>query len=329
MLNTRVDSLPVHAHSSAWIGVGGASTPLYCDFNSVNYEGGIIGIPYNVVQSGQGHMVQVHFTDYGDESDPGPYLMPNTPPKVEGSAYGGPDANGELGGPNGSGDGHCLVLDVANHRTYELFVATPNSDGSWDAASGCMFDLNSNAERTPGWTSSCASGWSLFGPLAKYAEYASGQGFKHAIGINWNKSSKTYFWPANHAAGSVSYPAAPAMGAYMRLKANVDISQAPPQAKAILQALKTYGAFIHQNGSAGYLNGDANTGWVPEQLKWIRQNITLGQMEFVDVSSLMISPNTAQARQPSGGASSTSTGDQGSTTAAAVHHTDSRPRAKN
>src|SRR5262249_9393526 len=131
-----------------------------------------------------------------------------------------------------------------------------------------------------------------------------------------------YNWPANHLAGSNS--GGPPMGAYLRLKSNVDISQAPPQAQIVLQAMKTYGCIIQENGTVGYLNGDANVGWDHTQLKWIRNSLTLNDLEFVDVSSLEISPNTAQASQ-SGPASISSISSALATVSA--HHTNSAARA--
>ena len=77
-------------------------------------------------------------------SDPGAYPIP-------------PDALIE-GGSQSSGDRHVLVLDCDNCILYELFSAYPQPDGSWQAGSGAIFDLTSNALRTNGWTSADAAG---------------------------------------------------------------------------------------------------------------------------------------------------------------------------
>jgi hypothetical protein len=327
MLNTPVTSLPVHPMSDTWIGLMTSSDnfpggPLYCDFNS-NTDA-LYGIPYTVVQPGQGKLVPVSF-DVADESDPGPYLMPaNNQPHIEGSVPGNPDANGELGtttNQDSGTDGHVLVLDVQNKRTYELIGATPNGDGSWHAYAGAIFDLTSNLERTPGITSACAYGYSLLIPLAKYEEVKSGA-IKHAISINTKNSSHAYVWPANHQAGGSS--SFPPMGTYMRLKASSAarlIPQAPPQSKIILQALATYGAITTQNSGSysGFLNGDSNAGWDPTDLHWIKDNAKISDLEVIDVSSLEISPSTAQASQGSGGAS---------VPANAQQHTSGAARAK-
>src|SRR5262249_53101606 len=142
----------------------------------------------------------------------------------------------------------------------------------------------------------------------------------------WECSSAKYRWPGNHTAGSAGSNNPP-MAAYLRLKANFDVSQATPQAKIILQAMKTYGCVIQENGTHGYLNGDVNTGWKPDDLHWIKDHVKLNNLEFITVSNLEIAPNTAQANQPSGPGSVASTGSSGMSVAAA-HHTHSAARAR-
>ena len=50
------------------------------------------------------------------------------------------------GGPQSTGDRHVLVVDRDACRDYELYAASPTGTG-WDAGSGAIFDLNSNAMR--------------------------------------------------------------------------------------------------------------------------------------------------------------------------------------
>src|SRR4051794_13532933 len=47
--NTRVDTLPVHARSDAYIASIGASTGIRTDFGAAIFEGAPIGIPYVTV----------------------------------------------------------------------------------------------------------------------------------------------------------------------------------------------------------------------------------------------------------------------------------------
>ena len=73
--NTPVDKLPLDPDWAAYINPlspGTGCTPI-----SAPYGTRKIGIPYVVVSGGQ-TMVPIHFVEYGDESDPGPYPVPGT-----------------------------------------------------------------------------------------------------------------------------------------------------------------------------------------------------------------------------------------------------------
>jgi hypothetical protein len=121
--NTSVADLSLDPNSTAFINTIGPTRGLHPDFGSGTWDGGPIGIPYNVVGASEPE-VNVSF-DYADESDPGPYPIP-------------PDALIE-GGSQSSGDRHVLVLDRDNCILYELFSAYPQQDGSWQAGSGAIF----------------------------------------------------------------------------------------------------------------------------------------------------------------------------------------------
>ena len=65
---------------------------------------------------------------------------------------------------------------------------------------------------------------------------------------------------------NTSNPAAPPMGTRFRLKASYDISGFTPQAKVILQALKTYGMILADNGSNLYISGTSDNRWDNDDL---------------------------------------------------------------
>src|SRR5437773_1174429 len=46
--NARVDTLPLHPQSDSWIDSIGRTESFHMDFGSGEYDGGPIGIPYNV-----------------------------------------------------------------------------------------------------------------------------------------------------------------------------------------------------------------------------------------------------------------------------------------
>lgn len=148
--NVDVSRLPVDPNSANLIASIGLSAGLHPDFGSGTYDGALIGIPYVVVSRAQ-PAVSIRFTDYGDESDPGPYPVPRNAP-IEGRLI--------SGAPFG-GDRHVLVINRDSNRLYEMYDAFPNPNGSWNAASGAVFHLDSNNVRPtarPGWTSADAAG---------------------------------------------------------------------------------------------------------------------------------------------------------------------------
>ncbi|MGA9597440.1 MAG: S-layer homology domain-containing protein, partial [Acidimicrobiia bacterium] len=83
--NAKVDDLPVYSQSSAYINTIGATATLHADFGSGVWPPGSnspIGIPYVEVGDSQPD-VTIHYTAYGNESDPGPFPVPADAP-VEG-----------------------------------------------------------------------------------------------------------------------------------------------------------------------------------------------------------------------------------------------------
>lgn len=274
----RVDQLPVSSHSSAYIASIGASAHAHADFGSGTWDGQYIGIPVTLIPSGT-RKVPVSF-DYADESDPGPYPIP-------------PGALIE-GGAQAGGDRHVIAVDTNTCSDYELYDATPSSGGaSWHAGSGAVFDLNSDALRPAGWTSADAAGLPILPGLARYDEASTGV-IDHALRITVPKSADSFIWPARHAA-SDSGANLPPMGLRLRLKASVDISGFPPQARAVAQALKTYGGIVADNGSAWYVSGTQDNRWSNDQLSAL-SGLTGSDFEAVDVSSLQVSANSGAAR---------------------------------
>jgi hypothetical protein len=246
--NERVDTLPVAANSAQMIQSIGLDTGLHPDFGSGLYDGQPIGIPYDVV-SKQTKRSRVKF-DYADESDKGPYPIPKSV-HIE-------------GGRASTGDRHALLLDKDACKLYELFALYPKS-GGWTAGSGAIFNLRSNALRPAGWTSADAAGLPIFRGLVRYDEVAHGV-IDHALRFTAAHTRRAYVYPARHYASSSDDPALPPMGLRVRLKASVDISGFPKQARVVLQALKTYGMILADNGSNWYISGAPNPHWSNDDL---------------------------------------------------------------
>ncbi len=275
--NTPIESLPVDANSDLYINTIGASSYVHADFGSGLWEGEPIGIPYTTVPGTQ-EKVAVTFL-YDDESDPGPYPIP-------------PDAPIE-GGSSSDGDRHVLVVDRDNCILYELYDAYPQPDGSWTAGSGAIFDLKSNALRPAGWTSADAAGLPILPGLVRYEEVAAGE-INHAIRVTAPQTRRAYVWPARHYASSLTDSQYPPMGQRFRLKANFDISGFSPQVQVILTTLKKYGMILADNGMSWFISGVPDERWNNDILHELH-NVKGSDFEAVDVSSLMISPNSGAA----------------------------------
>jgi hypothetical protein len=265
--NERVDTLPVAADSAQLIASIGLTTGLHPDFGSGLWDGGPIGIPFDVVSRATPR-VRVRF-DYADESDSGPYPIPRTV-HIE-------------GGPQSSGDRHALLVDRDACKLYELYDLH-GSGSSWTAGSGAIWNLRSNALRPAGWTSADAAGLPIFPGLARYDEVARGV-IDHALRFTAQRTRRAYVYPARHYASSSDDLSLPPMGLRVRLKSTVDISSFPRQARIVLQALKTYGMILADNGSNWYISGAPNPRWNNDDLHTLGR-ITGSDFEVVDTSSL-------------------------------------------
>jgi len=277
--NVRIDALPVHANSAAYVASIGADVRVHPDFGSGTWEGEPIGIPYMTV-SGSQPSVSVSYLLYGDESDPGPFPIPTDAP-IE-------------GGPDSDGDRHVLVVDRDNCRLYELYRAFPRADGTWEADSGAVYDLHSHALRPDGWTSADAAGLPILPGLVRYEEVALGE-IRHALRFSAPHTRKAHVWPARHDASSLTDERYPPMGQRFRLRPDLDESPFASEVQVILRALKRYGMILADNGSAWYVSGAPDARWDNDALRQLRQ-IRGSDFEAVDCSSLRMHADSGQAR---------------------------------
>jgi hypothetical protein len=278
--NTRVDTLPLDANSQTYVNTIGPNRGLHTDFGAGEWDGGPIGIPFTVVRGDQAR-APITF-GYAGESDPGPYPIPPNPP-IE-------------GGPASNGDRHVLVVDRDNCVLYETWDSWPTPDGSWYAGSGAIFDLRSHALRPDGWTSADAAGLPILPGLVRYDEVASGE-IRHALRFTAPQTRRAYLWPARHFASSLTGGQYPPLGQRFRLKADFDITSFSAANQVILTALKRYGMFLADNGSAWFLSGVPDARWDDADLHRLQDNVHGSDFEAVDESALMIHPDSGQARQ--------------------------------
>jgi hypothetical protein len=229
---------------------------LHADFGG----GGAYGIPYVTVPGTQ-PAVDVHYTEYPSESDPGPFPVPVGAPVERGS------------------DGHVIAVDRDHCRLYELYHGVARSS-SWDAGSGATWDLRSDALRPAGWTSADAAGLPIFPGLARYDE-VSGGAIHHALRFTVHTTARGYVAPARHCASSNPSPNEPAMGMRFRLRAGFPLTGYTGQALVVLQALQTYGMIVADNGTSWYVTGAADTRWDDHDLDQLK-TVPGSQFEVVD-----------------------------------------------
>ena len=263
--------------SDAYVASMSPDTGLHPDFGAGLYEGAPLGIPFVRVPSTQ-PAVAVAF-EVAEESDPGPYPIP-------------PDAPIE-GGSCGTGDRHVIVVQEETCTLYELYSATPQPDGSWQAFSGAVFDLTSNALRPAEWTSADAAGLPILPGLVRYEEIAAGV-IPHALRFTAALTRDAYIWPARHQAGATTDAGVPPLGQRFRLKADVPIDDFSPINQIILQALQTYGMLLADNGSDWFLSGVPDDRWDNDDLHALQERIHGSDFEAVDCSSLIVDPDSGQ-----------------------------------
>jgi hypothetical protein len=215
----------------------------------------------------------VKFTDYGDESDPGPYPVPADVP-IE-------------GGRDADGDRHVLVYDRDNQKLYELWRAFPVDGGdSWKAGCGAVWDIKAGSSRQKGWTSADAAGLPILPGLVRYDEVVEQGEIRHALRFTVQKSRRAYVPPATHFAAKSNDAKLPPMGMRVRLKSDYDISHFPKEAQVILKCLQTYGMIVADNGGDWFISGSPHEKWNDEALNTLKR-VKGKDLEVVEMKGLV------------------------------------------
>ncbi len=263
-INQDISHAPVDPNSAQYIDAIGAAGHLHADFGSnPGY-----GIPYTVVGPHQPR-VPISFSEYGEESNPGPYPVP---------------ANAPVEGAGEEGDRHVLVLQEGSCRLYELYGAHRSRAG-WEAGSGAIFNLRSNALRPEGWTSADAAGLPIFPLLARYPEVRGGV-IDHALRVTVERTQRGYIHPATHYASYTNDPSLPPMGLRLRLKAGFNLAPYNGQALVILRALKRYGLIVADMGHSWYITGAPSPSCNEEQLNELK-SVPGSAFEAVDTGPIL------------------------------------------
>lgn len=240
--NQVISTWPVHENSANIIAANGPNNPMRYNAD----------MAYVLVPPGQAR-VDMSIGAYANESDPGPFPIPNNLP-IENWPVQFQDEINNAGltlkdvQENGEGDRHAIVVDPVNRFLYE-FANVKLINNQWTGSQASIFDLSSNSLRRNGWTSADAAGLPIFPAVVRYDELMRGE-IEHALRVTVPKTRRSYISPATHYASRSDDVNLPRMGERLRLRADFDISGFSPEVKTILRALQKYGMFVADNGIA-------------------------------------------------------------------------------
>jgi hypothetical protein len=233
--NLIVEDWPLHPNSAQIIRSIGPNKPF-----RYNTDMGFVLVPPSQPR------VPVAIVGYPEESDKGPFPVPNIVP-IEGWPAGYPGLSLEaVQRKVESGDRHALVVDPVNRMLYE-FYQMRRTDRGWQATQASQFDFKTNRLRPDGWTSADAAGLPIFPAVVRYDELQRGR-VEHALRVTVTRTRRAYVYPATHYASRLTDANLPRMGERIRLRRDFDMGGFSPPVRAILQALQRYGMFVADNG---------------------------------------------------------------------------------
>ena len=318
--NLDISNWPVDANSANFISFinNGGTRRLHPDFGGNAGTGNAIyGMPYATVTNVTNADLKAVQFQYWRESDgvdhatntsfpfyPIPPEAITQPSWVEGGDPGNVDLRS-------SQDRHLLIVDKDRNHLYELYNVYYNSiQGKWYAGSGAFFDMNTNNRRQDTWTSADAAGLAILPGLVRYDEVYDPNvtEIRHALRLTV-RATNGYVYPASHRAGSTS--GALPMGARLRLKASVDVTQrtSDPNIQKIFRAMQRYGLIVADNGSDMYITGTHDTRWNNNILNPAFRNLTASDFEVIQLgynpqteaaaalTSLSVSPSSVAGGQ--------------------------------
>src|SRR5690349_3064952 len=292
--NLDISNWPVDPNSANFVAFinNGGTRRLHPDFGGNAGSGNsIYGMPYAVVTNVSDADLKAVQFDYADESDgvdhstntsvrfyPIPSEAITQPYWIESGDPGNLDLRS-------SEDRHLLIIDKDRNYLYELYNVFYNTtQGKWFAGSGAFFDMNTNNRRPDGWTSADAAGLAILPGLARYDEVydPNNSEIRHALRVTV-RATNGYVYPASHRAGSTA--GALPMGARLRLKASVDITQrtSDPNIQKIFRAMQKYGLIVADNGSDMYITGTYDTRWNNDLLNPAFANVSASDFEVIQL----------------------------------------------
>lgn len=162
------------------------------------------------------------------------------------------------------GTGRLVVLERDGGRLFELQGAARSADGTWtaDGAAAWALDVANGLPLDGAPLRSLATGLPMFAGLLRADEAAAGV-IRHALRVTVPWLRDAWLPPARSApAGAFADASLPPVGMRLRLKAGVPIPDTLSlPARAILQAMKTYGMIVVGTGPAWTIEGAPDVRW--------------------------------------------------------------------
>lgn len=271
--NVDIRTAPLDPAGASYIQYIGPTRGLHPDFGGDDEEAppGIYGMVYMTV-GGDEPLEQMAF-DYADQSDSGaPGRPAGYPIPVEAKTQAKWIEGGYPGNADVDGDKHMLIVDRDHGLLFETWntrcVPAGSPTCSWEAGSGAVWSLASNARRPFGWTSGDAAGLAILPGLVRYDETYAGTPIQHAFRVTV-RGVNGFVYPASHEATTSTNPGAPALGTRLRLRPDFAPAGYPSGATAadraamdrVVAAMKTFGLIVADTGSDMYVSGAYDTRW--------------------------------------------------------------------
>ena len=271
----RVEDLPVSPDSARWIR-SQRSQRLGPGFTGRVTSGVVFGIPFNLVDR-RTPTRDVSIRQAADTSYPGPYPI-SDPAYIESM-------------PTYGFDQHYVAVDEERHLMWEL-ISTRAWFGRWEADSGALWHLDSVAY---GRGSTISSGLPLLPGTITYDQVAAGRVDHVILAGGAVSAAGRWVWPARGTDGRSTDADAMPQGAWLRLRADADLSGLGPQARVIAAAPPQYGMVLSDTGPGLGLRGTPDGRWDDADLGTLG-TLTADDFDVVDPSSIMVAPDSMGVR---------------------------------
>ena len=273
------EDLPVSPQSDQWGGAL-ADEPLVAAFGDEPSSGIVWGVPFNPVGADTPRK-DVDILLWKKSSYHGEYPIAD-PAYIESM-------------PSYEYDLHYVAIDLEQRRMWEL-QGTRVWFGRWQADSGALWDLDDL--RFPD-NSTTASRLPLLPGVVTWQEVEAGE-VTHVLHAGTPiSSSEDFVWPARATDGRFDRPGAPPMGAWLRLRADADLSQLGPQARVIAEGLQRYGMVLSDTAGNFGIRGTPDARWERSDLRTLR-TLSGADFEVVDPSGVVVDPGSMEVRPPGG-----------------------------